>query len=279
MNDEAELLAHASPFKSPTTRTTTTTTIVNVADDHDDSPTRVSEATSSFRARPNHLLPCAAMSFRLRSSFVLLLACGGEPSSPEPEPRADPEPTPTAMTESPTPTPERAPPADSEYGRIYQLRDDHELRVELQRALAAARERDGKLLVVFGAEWCPDCRQVAKLLTESPARDVVSEGYEVVHVNIGRRDRHRDLLDRYRVDRISTLVVLDGMARRVAQTTLEPISNRTGLTSEALATWLRDPRDPWRRPDRPDPLGSSPGPVESPPDDSPLFPPEILGGG
>ena len=178
--------------------------------------------------RTTELLPSAPMSFRLRSSFVLLLACGAEPAASDPEPGADPGPTPTAMTESPTPTPARAPPADSEYGRIYQLRDDQELRVELQRALAAAREKDGKLLVVFGAEWCPDCRQVAKLLTESPARDVVSEGYEVVHVNIGRRDRHRDLLDRYRVDRISTLVVLDGMARRVAQTTLEPISNRTG---------------------------------------------------
>lgn len=212
--------------------------------------------------------------------ILCVLACGGEVATTEPEPPMNEAPVaPTAMNEDPTPTAERAPPADSEYGRIYQLRDDQELRVELQRALAAARTKDGKLLVVFGAEWCPDCRQVAKLLTESPARDVVTAGYEVVHVNIGRRDRHRDLLDRYRVDRISTLVVLDGTARRVAQTTLEPISNRTGLTSEALAAWLREPRDPWRRPDRPDPLGSSPGPIESPPDDSPLFPAEILGGG
>ncbi|MCB9613977.1 MAG: thioredoxin family protein [Sandaracinus sp.] len=214
--------------------------------------------------------------------FVLALGCGSEPSSQPTTEAPTPEaPNPEAPTpEMPqTPTPEiQAPPSDSPYGRIYQLRDDQELREELQRALAGARAKEGKLLIVFGAEWCPDCRQVAKLLEEPPASDVVREGYEVVHVNIGRRDRHRDLLDRYRVERISTLVVLDGTARRVAQTTLEPISNRTGLTSEALAAWLRDPRDPWRRPDRPDPLGSSAGPG-SPPDDSPLFPAEIVGGG
>ncbi len=215
----------------------------------------------------------------LRASILLAtltlgcaFGCGGrEPPEGPPPDRLEP----TMPHETPRHEPDPVPAADSPYGRIYQLRDDQELRVELQRALAAARAKEGKLLIVFGAEWCPDCRQVAKLLEESPAADVVRERYEVVHVNIGRRDRHLDLLERYRVERISTLVVLDGSARRVAQTTLEPISNRTGLTSAALASWLREPRDPWRRPER-DPLGSSAGPG-APPDDSPLFPPELLG--
>ena len=68
--------------------------------------------------------------------------------------------------------------------------------------------------------------------------------------------------------RVMFLIGLRNMPRRVAQTTLEPISNRSGLTSEALAEWLRNPRDEWRRPD--------PSPGTPPPDDSPIFPPDVV---
>lgn len=207
-------------------------------------------------------------------SLLLLttLACGAEPEAPtEPAPDPSTEAPPTAEG----PTKVRAPSRDSDHALVYVMREDQELRETLQAALRRARTRDARLLIVFGAEWCPDCRQVAMLLAEGPAADALREGYEVVHVNVGRFDRHRDLLARYRVDRISTLVVLDGQARRVAQTTLEPISHQSGLTSAALAAWLRDPQDPWRRSPR-DPHVPAP-PPGAVPDSSPLFPPELLG--
>ncbi|MBX3248626.1 MAG: thioredoxin family protein [Myxococcales bacterium] len=207
----------------------------------------------------------------MRTPFLLLLAvaCGAEPVA-EP-PSTQPPEAPAAPAEERV----RAPSRDSDHALVYVLREDQELRETLQGALRRARERDARLLIVFGAEWCPDCRQVAMLLTQAPAADALREGYEVVHVNVGRFDRHRDLLARYRVERISTLVVLDGQARRVAQTTLEPISHQSGLTPTALAAWLRDPQDPWRRSPR-DPHFPEPPPGAAP-DSSPLFPPELLG--
>lgn len=182
------------------------------------------------------------------------LACSG---SSEPEAPTEEEP----VTSPEEPRRARAP-------DVWRLRSDHVLRTDIQRALATARERDTQVLLEFGADWCPDCNEVARLLAESPAKEVAESGYEVVYVHVGRFDRHEELLERYRVERIATLVVLSNDGRRVAQTTLEPISDRSGLTSEALAQWLRNPRDEWRRPE--------PSPGTPPPDDSPIFPPEVV---
>ena len=66
-------------------------------------------------------------------------------------------------------------------------------------------------------------------------------------IDVGRFDRHRALIDRFGIERIATLVVLDGSGQRVAQTTLEPITgDAEGLTADALAAWLRQPRDNWQ---------------------------------
>jgi thiol-disulfide isomerase/thioredoxin len=56
---------------------------------------------------------------------------------------------------------------------------------DLQRARARAG-RSGKLLmVVFGGNWCPDCRALHDRLHESPVREYVEAHFEVVNVNIG----------------------------------------------------------------------------------------------
>lgn len=106
--------------------------------------------------------------------------------------------------------------------------------------LCAASGR--KVLLELVAEWCADCREVVRVSGEEPARSVLEERYVVVHVNVGRFDRHRELLREHEVDRIATLVVLDPeTGRRVARTTLEPISTGDGLRPEELAAWLRSP--------------------------------------
>lgn len=114
-------------------------------------------------------------------------------------------------------------------------------RIEEARAQAAASER--RVLLEFVADWCEDCREVVRLSHEEPARGLIEERYVVVYVEVGRFDRHRALITEHRVDRIATLVVLDpATGARVGRTTLEPITGgQRGLTSAALADWLRAP--------------------------------------
>lgn len=58
--------------------------------------------------------------------------------------------------------------------------------------LQQARQRAGKsgklLMVVFGGNWCPDCRALHDRLAESPVREYVQARFEIVNVNIGDMD-------------------------------------------------------------------------------------------
>ena len=56
---------------------------------------------------------------------------------------------------------------------------------DLQRARERA-SRSGKILmVVFGGNWCVDCRALHKRIHESPVREYVEQYFVIVNVNIG----------------------------------------------------------------------------------------------
>ncbi|MFK8000882.1 MAG: thioredoxin family protein [Polyangiales bacterium] len=142
---------------------------------------------------------------------------------------------------------------------------EDELRAQIQAALARARADGKKVLLEFVADWCHDCREVVRVASSGPAAEVLASDYELIYVEVGRLDRHVELIQRYRVERIATLVVLDAQGQRVAQTTLEPLSNHRPLTSDALAGWLRHPIDHWQNPG-----------VDTREDHPPVFPAEIV---
>ena len=56
---------------------------------------------------------------------------------------------------------------------------------DLQRARERASRADKLLMVVFGGNWCADCRALHDRLHESPVREYVEAHFEVVNVNIG----------------------------------------------------------------------------------------------
>jgi len=75
---------------------------------------------------------------------------------------------------------------------------------EARTAVAAARERAaaaGKhVAVLFGADWCPDSRSLNAALAHPLVAPIVEPAFEVVHVDVGRRDRNLDLMAEYGMD-------------------------------------------------------------------------------
>lgn len=75
--------------------------------------------------------------------------------------------------------------------------DEHaDAGAELQRALAAARADGNDVLVVFGANWCPDCRELDKALNGS-SHALIAGHFQVVKVDVGRFDRNLELAKQY----------------------------------------------------------------------------------
>jgi len=75
--------------------------------------------------------------------------------------------------------------------------DEHaDANAELQQALAAAQLNRHDVLVVFGANWCPDCRELDKAL-KGRSHELIASRFQVVKVDVGRFDKNLDLANRY----------------------------------------------------------------------------------
>lgn len=136
---------------------------------------------------------------------------------------------------------DRPQPGGTSAAETFKERSDQEVEQALAAAKEQARRENKRVLLEFVAPWCADCREVAKIARQEPAASVLREGYVVVPVNVGRFDRHKALLREHDVKVIAALVVLDPDGKRVAKTTLEPISKKDALTPDELAAWLRSP--------------------------------------
>ncbi len=70
-------------------------------------------------------------------------------------------------------------------------------RADLGRALAEAGRTDRRVLLVFGANWCEDCRAFDRALKAPATAALVARRFHVVKVDVGRFDRNLDLAEAY----------------------------------------------------------------------------------
>jgi protein disulfide-isomerase len=68
---------------------------------------------------------------------------------------------------------------------------------EVKQALATATTRHKPVLVIFGANWCEDCRALDHALKSDANAALVSGEFEVVKVDVGNFDRNLDLSVQY----------------------------------------------------------------------------------
>lgn len=67
---------------------------------------------------------------------------------------------------------------------------------DLQRALAAAQADRNDVLLVFGANWCPDCRELDKALNGN-SHALIAGHFEVVKIDVGKFDKNINLANQY----------------------------------------------------------------------------------
>lgn len=77
---------------------------------------------------------------------------------------------------------------------VYDERADAHDQVE--KALAQARATHRDVLVLFGANWCPDCRVIDEVLHSAEGASI-AERFVLVKVNVGSFDRNLDIARRF----------------------------------------------------------------------------------
>lgn len=119
---------------------------------------------------------------------------GAEPTdtlAPTATPRLTAPPTPTPVPATPAPTPPATPPGPSS---IYDPAADPS--ADIAAALAAAAGDGKPVLLDFGADWCPDCIVLTRML-EMPEFADYLRGVHVVRIDVGTWDHNLDVAKAY----------------------------------------------------------------------------------
>jgi len=70
---------------------------------------------------------------------------------------------------------------------------------EISATLADAAKSKLPVLVVFGANWCGDCKMLDATMKGGPSAPLIAQHFTVVKVDVGRFDRNVDIAERYHV--------------------------------------------------------------------------------
>jgi len=70
-------------------------------------------------------------------------------------------------------------------------------KADVKHTLAAAKKENRPVLVIFGANWCEDCRALDKALHEGRNAELVNREFKVVKVDVGRFDKNLDVAKAY----------------------------------------------------------------------------------
>jgi protein disulfide-isomerase len=91
---------------------------------------------------------------------------------------------------------------------------------DIRSALNEVKGSSKDVLVVFGANWCPDCRVLDSVL-HGKAAESLNEHFVLVKVDVGYLDKNVDLAKRYQIDLrkgIPAAVLLSGDERKLYTT-------------------------------------------------------------
>jgi thioredoxin 1 len=70
---------------------------------------------------------------------------------------------------------------------------------DIQAALADAAKAKVPVILVFGANWCGDCRVLDAAMKSGAAAPLMARDFRVVKINVGRYDRNTEIAQTYGV--------------------------------------------------------------------------------
>ncbi|WP_417070092.1 thioredoxin family protein [Niveibacterium terrae] len=112
---------------------------------------------------------------------------------------------------------------------------------ELAHALAKAKASRRQVLVIFGANWCPDCRALARQMANDKVAKKLSRRFVLTKVEIGNWDHNMDIVNRYgnpTKKGIPAVAVLDSRGQLLKATAAgELASARSMGEAEVLAVF------------------------------------------
>lgn len=77
--------------------------------------------------------------------------------------------------------------------------DSADARLDIKQALLRAADTKTSVIVVFGANWCPDCRELDHAMKNGDCASLMARDFQVVNVSVGRFNKNFDVAQSYGV--------------------------------------------------------------------------------
>jgi thiol-disulfide isomerase/thioredoxin len=140
-----------------------------------------------------------------------------------------------ATTAAPTATPSKGPAGTFLYDPTA------DARAEVVAAIAAAKADGKRVLIDYGADWCPDCHSLAAVLDSPAGLALLDASFHVVRVDVGYWDHNIDVATDYGnaiALGIPSVVVLDGAGTIIGSTADGSLASASAMTADEMLAIL-----------------------------------------
>ena len=72
-------------------------------------------------------------------------------------------------------------------------------KLDIQKALTEAAPAQTPIIIVFGANWCGDCKMLDSAMKNGASAPLLSRDFKLVKVNVGHWDKNLDIAKAYGV--------------------------------------------------------------------------------
>jgi thioredoxin 1 len=110
-------------------------------------------------------------------------------------------------------------------------------KTEIATALAAGKQAHKPTLLIFGANWCGDCRALDTSLHSEKNAALIAKRFEVVKVDVGNWDHNLDIAKAYGnpIEKgIPAAVIVSPQGKVVYTTKLGELANARKMSDEGI---------------------------------------------
>jgi thioredoxin 1 len=115
-------------------------------------------------------------------------------------------------------------------------------RQEIRQALSDAAQAGKSVIVVFGANWCGDCKVLDLAMKQGLSAPMVAGAFQVVKIDVGRFDRNVDVAESYGVPLkhgIPAVVILSAANKVLYVTRAGELADARSMGETGIYAFLR----------------------------------------
>jgi thiol-disulfide isomerase/thioredoxin len=111
----------------------------------------------------------------------------------------------------------------------------------VEAALAEAKVDGKRVLLDFGADWCPDCHVLDSYFEDPRAKSILDASYHVVRIDVGYFDKNLETATKYGNIigvGIPSVVILDAKGTKLVDTAAGELADSRRYTADDIVKFL-----------------------------------------